>query len=370
MKIIADNTIPFLKGIIETAGDVTYLTSEQFTAEAVRDADVLIVRSVDKCSRNILEGSRVKLITSATIGFDHIDTAYCDEAGIVWKNAPGSNSQSVAEYILSCLMVMSLRTGESLAGKTVGIVGAGHVGTKVEKLCRTCGIKVILNDPPRALEEGSGGFVSLGEIAEECDIITFHTPFIREGCFPTYHLANVEFIDSLKRKPWLINSCRGSVFDTEAVLSGMQSGKIGHMILDCWENEPRISVPLLDLADIGTPHIAGFSADGKANATRMCLEEISCFFGIKMEGVNKVQPAPPVHPIIDLSVFTSNPIERAVFASFDPLPIDKALRDNPGKFEWFRGNYNHPREFGAYTIINAQAEEAVLLKTLGFRVIN
>ncbi|MDL2282731.1 4-phosphoerythronate dehydrogenase, partial [Parabacteroides sp. OttesenSCG-928-G06] len=218
MRIIADHTIPFLQGVIEPLGDVSYIASGQFTKEAVRDADLLIVRSVDRCNREILEGSRVKLITTATIGFDHIDTAYCAEAGIVWKNAPGSNAESVAQYVVTSLMALSLRMGKPLAGQTIGIVGVGHVGSRVARLCRALGMQLLLNDPPRAAREGEQGFVSLAEIAEKADIITFHTPLIREAPWQTWHLADQAFVDSLQRKPVLINTCRGAVFDTRSIL--------------------------------------------------------------------------------------------------------------------------------------------------------
>lgn len=368
MKIIADNTIPFLKGVIESIGEVTYLSSGQLTAEAVRQADVLIVRSIDKCSRAVLEGSRVQLITTATIGFDHIDTAYCAEAGITWRNAPGSNARSVAEYVLASLILLSLQTGEPLADKTLGIVGVGHVGRWVEQLCTAYGMRVLRNDPPRAKEEGPEGFVSLETIAQEADIITLHTPLTREGQFPTAHLIHPGLVDSFARKPWLINTCRGAVTDTDALLQGRATGKIGALILDCWEGEPRISLPLLAQTAVATPHIAGFSADGKANATRMCLEEISRFFRITINGLDKVAPPAPLQPVIDLNVYAENRVEQAILSVFDPRPVDHALRQAPDQFESFRANYHHPREFKAYTVTHATATEAELLKRLGFRV--
>jgi len=368
MNIVADNTIPYLKGVIEPLGNVSYLPSGSFTADNIREADVLIVRSVDKCTREILKGSNVKLITTATIGFDHIDTAYCDEAGIVWKNAPGSNARSVGQYLLACLITYSLRTGESLKGKVLGVVGVGHVGKKVEFFCSAFGMQILRNDPPRAEEEGEEEFVTLDTIAKESDIITFHTPLTKERNHPTYHLADQSFVLKLKKKPLVINSCRGAVTDTAALLNGLESGKISSLIIDCWEKEPTISLQLLQKTAIATPHIAGFSADGKANATRMCLEAISEFFDIRVEHIADVRPPQPEQPIIDLNSFESNRIERAVLTSFDPLIIDKALRHEPDKFEWFRAHYNHPHEFASYTVINATPGEADLLRSIGFQI--
>ena len=368
MKIVADNTVPYLKGIAEPIADVTYLTSKEFTPEQIHNADALIVRSIDKCTRELLEGSQVKLITSATIGFDHIDTQYCEEAGITWKNSPGCNAVSVAQYILAGLIILSLVRKEKLQGKTIGIIGVGHVGKEVQKLCTAFGLNVLLNDPPRAEIEGQKEFVSLDTIAEQADIITFHTPLTKTGRYATFHLAGKDFFSKLKKNPWFINASRGAVHDTEALLQAYQTGKISEMIIDCWENEPTINLELLSHTTIATPHIAGFSADGKANGTRMCLEHIESFFHLRFDKIKNVVPPALENPIIDLDKFTENRIEQAVLKSFNPLYVDKMLRENPNKFEWYRNNYQHPREFSAYTIIHATMEEAQVLQQLGFNV--
>ena len=368
MKIVADNTVPYLKGIAEPIADVTYLTSKEFTPEQIHNADALIVRSIDKCTRELLEGSQVKLITSATIGFDHIDTQYCEEAGITWKNSPGCNAVSVAQYILAGLIILSLVRKEKLQGKTIGIIGVGHVGKEVQKLCTAFGLNVLLNDPPRTEIEGQKEFVSLDTIAEQADIITFHTPLTKTGRYATFHLAGKDFFSKLKKNPWFINASRGAVHDTEALLQAYQTGKISEMIIDCWENEPTINLELLSHTTIATPHIAGFSADGKANGTRMCLEHIESFFHLQFDKIKNVVPPALENPIIDLDKFTENRIEQAVLKSFNPLYVDKMLRENPNKFEWYRNNYQHPREFSAYTIIHATMEEVQVLQQLGFNV--
>lgn len=368
MKIIADNTVPYLKGIVESIAEVTYLSSNEFTPENCRDADALIVRSIDKCTRKLLENSQIKLITTATIGFDHIDTLYCGAAGITWKNAPGCNAVSVAQYVLASLIIVALSKKETLQGKTIGIVGIGYVGKEVERLCTAYGLNVLRNDPPRAEIESSNGFVSLDTIAEQADIVTFHTPLTKEGRFATRHLAGEAFFGKLKRKPWFINAARGAVHDTAALLKAKKEGKIGELIIDCWENEPAIDRKLLDSTAIATPHIAGFSADGKANGTRMCLENIESFFHVKAEKAEKVVPPAPAHPIIDLNNFADHRIEQAILTSFNPLTADKTLRIAPDKFEYFRANYNHPREYQAYTVINATPQEVELLQELGFSI--
>ena len=368
MKLVIDNTIPYIKGVAEPFATVQYLNSNEFTPEKIKEADALIVRSIDKCSRALLEGSNVKLITTATIGFDHIDTAYCKEAAIAWQNAPGCNAVSVAQYMLASFVRIALRNNQSLVGKTVGIVGVGNVGKQLERLCLAYGMQVLRNDPPRAAAEGSEGFVDLETIATLADIICFHTPFTRTGAYATYHLADKNFFDTLKRNPWFANASRGGVHDTDALLAALKEGSVSEAILDCWEQEPTINRELLALSSIATPHIAGFSADGKANGTRACLEAVGKFFAVEIEKLGEVKPAPPTQPIIDLDQFTSHRVEQAILVSFDPLVVDKALRNAPETFESLRNNYNHPREFSAYTVVHATEKEARLLKELGFNI--
>lgn len=368
MKIVADNTVPYLKGIAEPVAEMVYLSSGEFTPENIHDADALIVRSIDKCTRELLEKSSVRLITSATIGFDHIDISYCEEAGIAWKNSPGCNAVSVAQYVLASLVTVYGKKGETPAGKTIGIVGVGHVGKEVEKMCKAYGMNVLRNDPPRAEKEGSEGFVSLDTLAEEADIITFHTPLTQEGRFATRHLADETFFRKLKKRPCFINASRGPVHDTGALLKAVRNGWVGELIIDCWENEPDIDRELLNRVAIATPHIAGFSADGKANGTRMCLKNIESFFGVKIEKIGEVNPPAPACPVIDLDRFTGARIEKAILTCFNPLLPDQALREQPERFEWFRAHYAHPREFSAYTVVHATREEAELLTNLGFRI--
>ena len=271
MKIIADKNIPFLKGIAEHFGEVEYLAGSDFTQASIKDADTLIVRTVTRFDEPILKDTNVKLICSATIGYDHIDTKYCDEHGIAWTNAPGCNSGSVQQYIVSSLIVLARKKGFDLKDKTIGIIGVGNVGTKVAKACRILGMKVLLNDPPRQHAGDNEDFVPLAEIKQEADIITFHTPLTKDGIYKTYHLADQDFFSSLGKKPVIINSARGGIINTQAIKEAISTGKISGAVIDCWENEPVIDIEYMNLADIATPHIAGYSADGKANATRMSL---------------------------------------------------------------------------------------------------
>ena len=279
MKVIVDDKIPFIREALATLADeAVYVPGKDFTPELVRDADALIVRTRTRCDRRLLEGSRVRFIATATIGFDHIDTAFCQEAGITWQNAPGCNSASVAQYMHSSLLLLQRQKGFRLEGKTLGVIGVGNVGTKVAQVGRELGMRVLLNDPPRQEKEGGNLFSPLKQLMEECDVLTFHVPLIREGVHKTFHLADADFFDRLKRRPVIANTSRGEVIETQALLHALQEGEVSDAIIDVWEHEPDICLDLLDRAFIGTPHIAGYSADGKANATRMSLDALCRFF--------------------------------------------------------------------------------------------
>lgn len=251
MKIIIDNKIPYIKEAVQRIADeVVYAPGKDFTPELVRDADALIVRTRTHCNRDLLEGSRVRFIATATIGFDHIDTEYCKQAGIEWTNAPGCNSASVAQYIQSSLLVWKSCRNKKLNELTIGIIGVGNVGSKVAKVAQDFGMRVLLNDLPREEKEGAERFSSLKKIAEECDIITFHVPLYKEGKYKTFHLADEDFFQSLKRKPVIINTSRGEVIQTDALLKALNSRMISDAIIDVWEHEPEINRDLLEKAFI------------------------------------------------------------------------------------------------------------------------
>ena len=254
MKVIVDNKIPFIKEAIgKIADEVIYVPGKDFTPALVKDADALIIRTRTQCNRELLQGSRVQFIATATIGFDHIDTEYCHEAGITWTNAPGCNSASVAQYLQSTLLLINLLKGKNLSEMTIGIVGVGNVGIKVAKVARELGMRVLLNDLPREEKEGSTNFCSLQFLAEECDVITFHVPLYKEGKYKTFHLADEVFFRSLKRSPIIINTSRGEVIETAALLKALENDLISDAVIDVWENEPDINLSLLYKVFIGTP---------------------------------------------------------------------------------------------------------------------
>lgn len=336
MKVIVDNKIPYIAGEIEKIADkVVYLPGDAFTKEEVKEADALVVRTRTHCNRDLLEGSQVKFIVTATIGFDHIDTEYCHEAGIAWTNCPGCNAGSVEQYIHSVLLLLKREKGVKLEETTLGIVGVGHVGSRVKRMAESLGMKVLLNDPPRA-DKGEKGFVDLRTIASESDVITFHTPLIKEGTYRTCHLVDEDFLFSLKRNPVIINSSRGEVVDTASLLIALSAGKVKDAVIDTWEYEPVISRELMEVAFLATPHIAGYSADGKANATRMSLEALARFFGVEADFC----VMPPEYSGIQFS----DDAEEAYLQAYNPTRDSEWLKKCPEKFEWFRGSYPLRRE--------------------------
>lgn len=337
MLLIADENIPFLRGVPESLGfTVRYMRGSAISPDDVRNIDALMIRTRTHCDERLLHDSHVRFIVTATIGYDHLDTAYLERAGIKWANCPGCNATSVSQYIKSSLLVLAQNGIVDLQNCCVGIVGVGHVGQAVEKVCQSIGCRVLLNDPPRE-NAGERGFVSLATVARECDVITFHTPFTRDGQFPTYHLANAVFFKSLQRRPVIINAARGAIVDEDMWVKSLDEKNSRAAIVDTWENEPNINKLLLKRAIIATPHIAGYSADGKANATRQALTALCNFFGITRHF--KITP-PPLPP-------NMRPAESAVTRAlqlYDPMRDTALLKANPDVFEALRENYPLRRE--------------------------
>lgn len=372
MKFIIDDKIPYIKGVLEPFGDVLYLSGPDTTPEIVKDADAIITRTRTICNEQLLAGSTVKFIATATIGFDHIDTRYCDAAGIEWTNAPGCNSKSVEQYIASALFVLAERKGFELKGKAIGIVGVGQVGSKVARVCELLGMNVLLNDPPRARAEGPEKFCSLEYIMQKADIITLHVPLNMQGEDATFHLADANFFKALKYTPIIFNSCRGEVLDSISAKNALNDGDITGLVIDCWENEPKIDLELLRMTDLATPHIAGYSKDGKANGTNMCIQAISRFFGLGMDNWQAQQVEMPSVTTIDLDGKNKSKEEilsKAVLATYDIRTDDVAFRKNPEHFERLRGDYPVRREYPVYTINTKNVGEETLktLKALGFK---
>ncbi len=334
--IVADANIPFLRGVLEAVAEVRYLSAGDIARSNIVDADALLVRTRTRCNRALLDGTQVRFIATATIGFDHIDADYCAEQGIVWQNAPGCNADSVAQYVGSALCYWAAERGKTLSGLTLGIVGVGHVGASVKRLAERLGMRVLQNDPPREQREGSGAFVSLETIANEADIVTFHTPLTKSGDFPTYHLADKTFFEKLRRKPLIISSARGGVIDECALLEALTSGAVSDCVIDCWENEPQLNLQLLQRALLATPHIAGYSADGKANATMACVRGVSRFFGLGLDDFSVSLPA--------REVISAENLAAKLLLTYRIDLDSQRLKQNPETFEQQRGNYPVRRE--------------------------
>ncbi len=343
MKIIIDKHIPHIAGALEPVADVHYLAAAEMTPEAVRDAEALIIRTRTICNRELLEGSAVKFIATATIGYDHIDTNYCAENGIQWTNAPGCNALSVTQYMASAFFYLAGKNNFRPEVKTIGIVGVGEVGSRVAKLAEALGMQVLRNDPPRARKEGDSGFVSLETIAEQADIIAFH-PFLHlEGADKSYHLANKTFFDSLKKRPIIINASRGEVIDGNALKQAIKEKRVGDVVLDCWENEPDIDTELLGLCTLATPHIAGYSADGKSNATRQSVQAVSRFFSLGLD--NWIAPSLEAGFDID---FRDHSIADFFLETYNIEADSLRLKASPETFEKQRSDYPFRREPKAY----------------------
>jgi len=373
MKVIIDDKIPYIRGAFEGVAEVIYLPGSKTTSEVVKDADAIVTRTRTICNEKLLAGSSVKFIATATIGYDHIDTDYCDATDIKWTNAPGCNSKSVEQYIASTLMVLAERRNLQLKDLTIGVVGVGNVGSKVARICKLFGMKVLLNDPPRERAEGSAAFVSLKQVMDEADIITLHVPLNMKGEDATFHLGNNDFFSVLKKKPIVINSCRGEVVDTLAVKVALKSNQISGFVCDCWENEPDIDLELLEMTEIATPHIAGYSKDGKATGTQMSVQAISQFFGLGLENWQPSGVEQPENPVVELDgtgLSEQEIFAKAILHTYDIRNDDQDFRKNTAQFEQLRGDYPTRREFPAFTIVpkNIEKETLEVLKKLGYNI--
>lgn len=332
MKVIIESHIPYIKGLLEEVAQVEYLEPEEITKPRVAQADALIVRTRTHCNEQLLAGSKCQFIGTATIGTDHIDLDYCHSAGIKVCNAAGCNAPAVAQYVLACighwLKTQPPTTRDSQL--TLGIVGVGHVGKIVERFAQESGLKVLLNDPPRALAEGTEKFVGLDVIAKECDIITFHTPLTKNGEFATHHLCDNNFLRSLAKCKLLINSSRGAVVDNQALAQHLTTHNLS-VAIDCWENEPTLNPTLLSQALIATPHIAGYSQEGKKRGTAMIIEQLNEYFGWNIT-------PPEISPITPTAGATGVTLER-ITQSYNPLIDTALLKASPAEFERLRNFY-------------------------------
>ncbi|MCI0523083.1 MAG: 4-phosphoerythronate dehydrogenase PdxB [Bacteroidales bacterium] len=375
MKIVIDENIPFIRGAFEPWADVVYAAGGAIDRRMVADADALIVRTRTRCNSQLLKGSRVKIVASATIGYDHIDTSWLGEEGIKWTNAPGCNSGSVMQYITASLFQLAMHHSLDLRSLTLGVIGVGNVGSKVVLSARALGMKVLQNDPPRKRREGLKEFISLDAILERSDIVTLHVPLTSEGHDKTHYLINRENLQALKRECILINTSRGEVVDNIALRKALMAGTLGGAVLDVWEGEPRADRRLIELADIATPHIAGYSVDGKANGTITVVRETALHLGIPLGDWQPDSLPEPDKPVIELDPHASmnTPLNLAAMAVRHTYPVDdddRLFRSDPDRFEYLRDNYRQRREFSSFQVSVDDAETRTILQGLGFKINN
>jgi len=405
MKIVADRNIPFVAKCFSSVGEVKVVEGRQITPEAVRDAEVLLVRSVTKVGAELLSGSKVRFVGTATIGFDHIDVGFLRQNNIGFASAPGSNANSAAEYVIAALLEIGQRDDIDLEDKSIGIIGAGNVGGRAAKKASALGMKVYLNDPPlqryknshrehrehRVNKEldnallrieqltGKAEFLPIEELFG-CDFITLHTPLTFEGIDRTFHLADENFFKSLKERCVFINTSRGGVVDSGALKATIRAGKLRAVVLDVWENEPNIDMELLRMVDIGTPHIAGYSLDGKIAGMIMIYKAACKYFGLEARyDIEDFLPEPTVR---QLRINPKSGTEQDVLAGavqkvYDIRKDDARLRwilERPAEkrgefFDSLRRNYPVRREFGNTLIVLEEPCKTVVEKLagIGFR---
>lgn len=340
LKIVADKAIPFLEGVFDPYADMTYLPGDKIGPEDVRDADVLMVRTRTKCNADLLEGSKVKFIATATIGTDHIDFPYCDSKGIVVRNAPGCNAGGVMEYVFSALYGLASRKSISLQGDTIGIIGVGHVGSLIERMGRALGFKILKCDPPRAEAEGSFGFCDLEYLLQNSQIVTLHVPLDET----TRGMANSEFFSLMQPGAFFINAARGEVVCDDALKAAIP--KLGPVIIDTWNHEPDIDLDLMEKVAIATPHIAGYSYQGKQNGTAAAVRAVAHYFGITelYEFFPKTDLPENEAVKLDLKGLNQGEIASVLQYNYPIFTDDFMLRLNPENFDKLRSEYNYRRE--------------------------
>jgi erythronate-4-phosphate dehydrogenase len=371
MKIVADSQIPLVEEAFSAFGPVELVHSRDITKEVIKGAELLLVRSVTKVDQKLIEGTHVRFAATATAGADHVDREWLNSQHIGFASAPGCNALAVAEYVAAALLVLSQKRNVSLHGKKIGIVGVGNVGSRVHTLARVLGMECLLCDPPLQRKTGVSHFRSFPQLLHEADIVTLHVPLTIKGEDATYHLLNDETLQQMKTGAWLINSSRGEVCDEPSLRK--HRSRLQGLALDVWAHEPAINPAMVAAADIATPHIAGYSAQGKMRATWM-IYQAACAFFYKTATWAPTQAEQEAKRIEIKN--SADPVFAAVMQACPLLRDDTALRaavtndkkDIGGNFESLRGKYRHRQEFANYHVIGASDQDAIRLRELGFAV--
>ena len=344
MKTVIDENIIFAREAFEEFGTVELVNGREIKREMLTDADALIVRSITNVNEELLNGSRVKFVGTATIGDDHINREYLQRKNIVFTNAAGCNANSVDEYVFCGLIYLMKKYKLDRKQLSIGIVGAGRIGGRVAKVWETLGMKVLLNDPPLKRKTGNDKYLTLEEVLK-CDIVTFHTPLNRGGIDNTVHILNRENIGLIKEGAIIINTSRGEVIDNRALWETGEEKKL-KMIIDVWENEPDISSDLLDLCEIGTPHIAGYSTEGKANGTKMVYDRLCEFLGREKKWKPMLNEEREKIWVDEITRYSTEELYELSSGFYEIMRDDKMLREAGGKnFDELRRKYPYRREF-------------------------
>ena len=375
MKIVADANIPFVKECFSSIGEVTVVGGREIKPSVIADADALVVRSITLVGEELLAGSRVRFVGTATIGFDHIDIDFLGRNNIGFASAPGSNANSAAEYVIAGLLEIGQKYALDLEGRSIGIIGVGNVGGKVAKKCAAMGMEVYLNDPPLQRQTGDSKYLPLEKLFD-CDFITFHTPLTFEGPDKTHHLADEKFFRSLKQRCVFVNASRGGVVDSSALKADIRSGRLRAVVLDVWENEPDIDIELLKMVDLGTPHIAGYSLDGKIAGMIMIYKAACECFAVEPKFDLKVFLPEPAVPELKVNPNIANDQDALLSAVQKVYRIDKddtrlrRVLDKPAEdrgehFDSLRKNYSVRREFQNTTVIIKDTNSQLTNKLIG-----
>ena len=380
MKILADANIPFVAECFSSIGEVKVIGGREITPGVVGDADVLLVRSITQVNVDLLAGSKVRFVATATIGFDHVDIDFLQRNNIGFTSAPGSNANSAAEYVIAGLLESSQKCEINLEGQSIGIIGVGNVGSRVANKCAALGMRIYLNDPPLQRQTGEAKYLPLKELYD-CDFITFHTSLTFEGIDKTYHLADERFFKSLRKGCIFVNASRGGVVDSEALKTVIQSGRLKAVVLDVWENEPNIDIELLEMVDIGTPHIAGYSLDGKITGMIMIYKAVCEYFGLGVRfDIEDFLPEPAVRQLrIEPSTDNeqdalADAVEKIYNIREDDVRLrrvcEKPVEKRGEFFDGLRKNYPVRREFQNTRIVLESSCKSVTdkLAGIGFKV--
>jgi erythronate-4-phosphate dehydrogenase len=340
MKISVDKNIPYIESVFPKDVSVQWLSGKEFSAESVKDSDALLIRTRTRCDASLLEGSRVKTIATATIGTDHIDWEYCHKRGIKVISAAGCNACGVKQYVVAALLELEKQKFD-LTGKRLGVIGVGNVGTQVVQAAKVMGLDVMECDPPKMLRGELDSHVELDKLLRCCDIVTLHVPLVTNGEFVTENMADEHFFSKMKKGAVFINSSRGEVVDQEALKRAIRSKHLSHTVLDVWRNEPEIDRELMMLVDLATPHIAGYSRQGKANGSAMCIRALSEIYGW---GLNDWYPSEVEPNVINCQKLTFKEIRESIARECDLVGDCQRLRANPECFESLRNNYTYRQE--------------------------